>query len=186
MTTHTPTSLADTRSSYGWVSIALHWLVAAAVIYLYINGEQFAGMGRSPTAGALRALHNSLGAVASVLIAIRIAWRAWQGAPAVPGPRSLALLAHLVQWALLATLAFLCVSGFLAIWSGGRPVDVFGLLSLPPPIGRDGALHRAMEEWHGIAANLMLALVALHVLAAVKHAVIDRDGVLSRMLRPAT
>ena len=45
----------------------------------------------------------------------------------------------------------------------------------------DKALAEAIKRWHERLAWALIALVALHVGAALKHHFIDRDGLLSRM-----
>jgi len=41
-----------------------------------------------------------------------------------------------------------------------------------------------LEGLHEVGGNAFIPLVALHVLGALKHAVLDRDGVMARMFRP--
>ncbi|AXS41325.1 cytochrome b [Breoghania sp. L-A4] len=178
-------ALTDTRAGYGWISIALHWLVAVLVIALFLIGEQFEDLGREAGA-SLRALHVSIGMIAVVTVLARIAWRFTQGNPKkAEDPRLILLLSILVQWGLiLATLA-LVITGPLSIWTTGQPIDVFGMVQLASPLERNRELHEAMEEIHEVASSVLLPLVALHVLGALKHAVLDRDGIFMRMLRPA-
>ncbi len=178
-------AMTDTRAGYGWISIALHWAVAALVIALFIIGQQFEDLGREAGA-SLRGLHVSLGMIAVVVVLARIAWRVTQGSPRkADDPRLILLLSTVIQWGLiLATLA-LVITGPLSIWSTGRPINVFGLFDLASPLGRNRELHEVMEEVHEMASSALLPLVALHVLGALKHAVLDRDGIFTRMLRPA-
>ena len=88
--------------------------------------------------------------------------------------------------ALLAAIAVLLVSGPLAVWSGGRAINVFDWFAIPSPIGEMPALHKALEIAHGFAAKAMLFSLAAHVLAALKHALFDRDGTLWRMFGRAS
>ena len=177
--------LNDSTKGYGLISIALHWIVAALVVFLYVSGEMFDGLPRGEEARALRALHNSVGAMASVFFVGRFVWRLMQGTPQKSAQSAwLNVLALIVQWGLLMAILGAVVTGFGAIWSGGRAVDVFGLLSIPSPMAANGTLHRAMEEVHEFCTHIMLPLAALHVLGAIKHAVIDRDGLVRRMLVP--
>jgi cytochrome b561 len=88
----------------------------------------------------------------------------------------LLLLAILIQF----------ISGPLAIWSGGRDINVFDLFAIPTPFAeRNEAVHEGAEVAHAIGRWMLLSLIVLHVLGALKHAFIDRDGVLRRMLAPA-
>jgi cytochrome b561 len=58
----------------------------------------------------------------------------------------------------------------------------FGLLELPVLMGPDPALKVTLLGVHYWLNMLLAALVGLHVLAAVKHLLVDRDGVMQRML----
>ncbi|MCC7429003.1 MAG: cytochrome b/b6 domain-containing protein [Alphaproteobacteria bacterium] len=173
-------------AGYSGVSIALHWIVAALTIYLFVNGEQFAGLPRGPEAGALRALHNSVGMIAILVFALRIVWRIRRGTPPAGNESpALNLLAGLVHWGLLAALVVLSVTGPLAIWSGGRGIAVFGLFTIPSPMARNGAVHLWSEVIHGYASDALVPLVLLHVAGAIKHSLSVREmgGGLIRMLR---
>lgn len=177
-------SVADTRSGYGWTSIALHWIVAVQMIALFFIGEQFEDLGRDEGA-YLRALHISLGSIAFVFVFARLAWRVAQVSPQkADDPKLLMLLSIGVQWGLLLAAVVLVVTGPLSIWTVGRPINVFGLFELASPLARNRELHEVMEEIHGIASKLLIPLFLLHVLGALKHAVINRDGILLRMVRP--
>ena len=58
---------------------------------------------------------------------------------------------------------------------------LFGVLPLPDFVPVDKALAELIKPWHEISAFAMAALVLLHVAGALKHALIDRDGLLQRM-----
>ena len=61
-------------------------------------------------------------------------------------------------------------------------VAISGRLLVPDLLAADKALAEAIKPLHGYAAFLLLALVAAHIGAAIKHQFIDRDGLISRML----
>ena len=93
------------------------------------------------------------------------------------------IAAHAVQGLFLLMIAVLIVTGPLAVWSTGQPLQVFDLLAIPSPFAaRVDWLHEACEEVHGAATKLFWPLIGLHVAGAVKHLVYDRDRTLQRML----
>jgi cytochrome b561 len=59
---------------------------------------------------------------------------------------------------------------------------VFGLLPLPDFVPADKALAETAKQVHALLAYGLAALVLLHIAAALKHQIIDRDGLLARML----
>lgn len=71
-------------------------------------------------------------------------------------------------------------SGIVTVWSNGRDVALFGLTVLPTPMVKNEGLHHFMEEIrYSVMANAMIALVSTS--GAIKHALIDRDGVMARI-----
>jgi cytochrome b561 len=74
------------------------------------------------------------------------------------------------------------VSGWIYSSSTGVSVVYLGLVPLPDLVAKDKALAAVLKAVH-ITLNLgLVALVAVHVGAALKHHLVDRDGVLPRML----
>ncbi len=177
----------DTRKNYGIVSIALHWLVAAFIVFQFVSGKIFESLGKAPRAGEIRGIHIAVGAIAAIFIVARFVWRLYQGSPEKIGDsRALNILSQLVQWALLLAMIGAVITGVLVVWSGGRDIGVFGLITLPTPMTKDEDFHEMMEEVHEFVTNIMLPLVVLHVLGALKHLIIDRDGVMARIFIPAS
>ena len=86
------------------------------------------------------------------------------------------------HWRGAALIAALLVSGPLAVWSGDRAIGVFGWFAIPSPLGEMPALHKGLEIVHALAAKVLLFTLAVHILAALKHVLLDRDGTLWRML----
>jgi cytochrome b561 len=152
------------------------------------GARQFAEGGREFIAANIfnpRALHISIGVIAIVFIVGRIIWRMTQGSPPKGNESPLLnVVAVAVQWGLLLALLVLAVSGPMLAWSAGQPIRVFDWFAIPSP-GIPFAIRRTVQIVHSLAANALVPLVGLHILGALKHAFIDRDGVLRRMLVPA-
>lgn len=179
--------MTDAARGYGLVSVALHWIVAAFITFLFVSGQVMAALENTPGARDVRMVHISIGAIAAAFIIARVVWRIAQGSPEkIGGDTALNKLAVVIQWLLLAAMLGSVLTGVLTVWSNGRDVMVFGWFALPTPMGKNEALHHLLEEVHELLANTIAAMVVLHVLGAVKHLVIDRDGVMRRMLRPVS
>jgi cytochrome b561 len=132
---------------------------------------------------AMMSRHKSVGITILALALLRLAWRWFERPPTPPPmPRWQAIAARLNHGALYLLLFALPVSGWLMSSAAARPVSWFGLVQLPDFIAPDPGLKEVFEEVHEVLVSLLLALVILHVAAALKHQFIDRDGLLLRML----
>jgi cytochrome b561 len=165
------------------VAIVLHWLIAAAVIGDLALGwwmQEIPKQPPGPRASAYN-LHKSLGLLALAFVAARIAWRLRHPSPPLPPmPRWQAWLANAVHHALDALLVVLVIAGYLGSVYSGYPIKFFGL-TLPSWGRADPGLKDFMSVAHFWSSWLLAALLAFHVAGVVKHAVIDRDGLLRRM-----
>ena len=181
-------SLTDTTRAYGIVSIFNHWVGVVLIFTLLIIGLQFEDLPRGDERTALIALHMSIGVLAFAWLAFRVIWRLTSGFPAeTPGGRAWEQkLSRIVHWLLLAAIVTAILSGPLSVLAMGRGIDVFGWFTVPAFLPGNRTLHEIFETLHAISAKpLLIVLLILHIGGAFKHAVIDRDTTLARMLRPA-
>lgn len=165
---------------YGVVAIALHWLMAAliavqagmglAMTRLPVGVEQFQWYGR----------HKSLGIVILGILAARLAWR-WTHPPpplTVSGWERRA--ARSVHAGLYLVLAAMPLTGWAMASASNAPVSVFGLVTLPDLVAPDRDVRNFFITAHVALAVTLGALLALHIGAAVRHAM-RGDGVAARM-----
>jgi cytochrome b561 len=176
------------RSAYGWVSVALHWLAAIGVLAMLwtgFNGAWAEDAGDRARHLSLMRLHVAVGTAFYLLWIARIASHYLQATPAEPPqPALLSLAGRAVQNLLLFMLAVQIISGPLMIWAHARPVQALGL-SIPSPFAvKNEALDDIAGLMHGIGRWALVALIALHALAALKRLIVDRDGVFTRMIAP--
>jgi cytochrome b561 len=167
--------MAAQTSGYSKTSIIAHWIAAIAIIALFFTHEGERG-------SAQQAFHIGGGAILGVFILWRAFRRPIRGFAAKPDqPALLNLVSSLVLWGLLAAMVIAVVTGYFLPWSRGNAIDIFGLVQLPSPIVASGSLHEIMEEAHEASGTLIMPLIVLHILGALKHAIIDKDGVMQRM-----
>jgi cytochrome b561 len=179
--------IGDTKHAYGWAAIALHWAIVIAVVAMLVIGLQADAAGKigdRAARGEWMGLHIGLGFFVVLLVAARLYWSVTQPKPdPMPQAPWLQAVSVWTHRALLLGLAMLVISGPLAVWSGGRAIDVFGLFALPSPFAaRDEGVHEIAEIAHAIGRLIVFVGVSLHVAGTLKHLVIDRDRTLQRML----
>lgn len=180
----------NTKSGYGWLSIGLHWLAAIAIIIMIVTGfrADWAGdAGDRAARSMLMGWHISLGATFALILLARVFASYAQPRPTAPEQApALKFLSNATHQVLLLAILLQVISGPLAVWSGGRAINVFDIFSIPTPFAeRNQGVHEIAELLHGIGRWALVGAIALHVVGALKHAIIDRDGVVARMLRPA-
>jgi len=178
-------SARNSDTDYGWVAIALHWLMAPAIIGLFFLGWWMRSLTyydawyrEGP------ALHKSIGLLLLAILLVRLLWKLANTGPAAePGtPRWQAHAARWIHGALYLLLLAIMVAGYLISTADGHPIEVFNWFSVPATI--QGIAHQEdiAGQVHKLLAWTLMALVTLHGLAALKHHFIDRDATLRRML----
>ena len=179
--------MSDERR-YSAVAIALHWLIALAIIVNIIGGLTFDWFLDSndlalKTQGQINlGLHKSLGLTIIVLTIVRLGWRLANPAPALPAhmtwlERRLAQLSHAIFYGLMLVLP---LSGWALASTGPVTISWFRLFNVPHlPIA--ASQRELFGEGHERLAWGMFALVALHILAVLKHQIFDREDALAAM-----
>jgi cytochrome b561 len=174
--------MSQVRYSTG--AIILHWLIAVAVI---VNWRIAAAAEDLQPAeqSAIMANHKALGITILILTLLRLAWRFAKSPPSMastlkPLEIKLAKAMHAIFYVLLIGLP---LGGWLANSFFGQGVNVFGIFTLPAlPVGKHPDAGEGIFEVHANLGTAMLVLIALHVLGALKHQFLDKDGNLYRML----
>ena len=181
------------RTRYDAVAMVIHWLTAALMIYMVFfgedlmkEGEHAAKAGDAANATFEPSVHVSLGVSILLLTLLRILWRVTHTAPPYPvtmkryeviASKSIHGLFYLLM-ILIPLTGWLSFGGFLEELPAMAGVQIFGMYPVPaaPVTGE------SFKELHEIGSNVAIALIILHVLAALKHQFLDRDGILKRML----
>lgn len=178
-----PADHTAVATRYGWQAILLHWSIALLVIGLLALGYIMIAIPKgTPARGDYFNLHKSLGVIAGLLIVVRLAWRLRHPAPPLPGATA--------GWKIMAArwshrLLYLCMIlqptvGYLSSSFNKYGVKLFGW-PLPQWAWEDKYLRELFASLHYGIAALLCALILLHVAAAFKHLLLDRDGVFQRM-----
>ncbi len=169
---------------YSGGAIALHWLMALFIVVGWVMGQYMVDLKFSPDKLQLYNWHKWIGFSAFLLAFLRLLWR-WthRQPPALPGQpawqRHAAEVTHVLLYLLLFAMP---LSGWLLTSSSGFPLVYLGLIPLPDLVAKNAELKDFFKAVHWYLSTGLAALVVLHIAAALKHTVIDRDGTLQRML----
>ena len=174
--------ITNTSQEYGSVAKFFHWLIFILVSIMLAVGFLLDDFSKSmqPTAYSL---HKLTGLTILALMVLRILWALMNKRPELPA-RSYKLTrftARFVHFLLYLLLILMPLSGWIMSITAGRPPRLFGHV-LTLPIQPNEQLSSFCKDLHELFAFTLLALIALHILAAFKHHYIDRDNVLKRML----
>lgn len=173
-----------TAERYNNTAIALHWLVALLIFAAFPLGMYMHDLPLSPTKLQLYSYHKWMGMTVLLLAVARVVWRTTHTPPALPDsfPRWQQIASHATHQFLYVLIFVVPVSGWLMSSAKGFKTVWLGVLPLPDLIGKDKAQGELLSNLHTSLNYLLLALVVLHVAAALKHRLIDQDEVMSRML----
>ena len=180
---------------YSAVAIALHWLTALAIIALLAAGLWMTDAIRQPEtrnfAYKVYQWHKGLGLAVLVLTFARLAWRLMNKPPPLPAAmsrieRTGAALSHGAFYVLMLAIP-LAGWGMVSASPLGLPTIVFGLFEWPhipllAGLEDKKPVEAAFKAAHKYLGFGLMALLVLHVAAAVKHHFVNRDDVLARML----
>jgi cytochrome b561 len=179
---------STSAARYGTTAIVLHWVLALALIGIFVLGLYMTGLPFSPQRLKLYSWHKWAGVTILALSALRLLWRLTHRPPALPEAVQSAMprwqqIAHHGTHHLLYLLFFAVpLIGWAYSSAAGFPVVFLGLVQLPDFVPVSPALAEAIKPWHAFSAYALATLAVLHIGAALKHHVIDRDGLLTRML----
>ena len=178
----------QTTQRYSTVAILLHWLLALALVGMFAVGTYMADLPFSPWRLKLYNWHKWAGVTILVLSALRLVWRLTHRPPELPVSIEAAMPSwqlrayHATHVALYALFFIVPLVGWAYSSAAGFPVVLFGVLPLPDFVPASKELAALIKPWHEITALALAALALVHIGAALKHQLIDKDGLIKRMM----
>jgi len=168
----------------------IHWTVAVLLLISLATGLLLGWLGFEGARDALGlaatnqlyTAHKTVGVLILLAMLVRVLARLNHGRPPYveplpPARRIASSTVHLLLYVLLLAQPVL---GWVATASGDFPVDFFGV-TLPGLVGVDKALSKELYAWHETVAWIILALVTVHIAAALHHWRVLRDEIMQRM-----
>lgn len=185
MATH---PLREGIARYDNVAVGLHWLIALLLLAQFYTGWMFGSMERGETRTLWFEWHRTIGFAVLLLTLVRIGWRLKNPPPPFPASlpdwqRLVSRSVHLLFYLLLIALP---LTGWIYVSTGSTAAQtgvttLVGGVAFPILPGLPGGWHRPSAQAHGVLVWISIALLALHVLAALKHQFLDRSRIANRM-----
>lgn len=173
------------QQRYTTTAIVLHWLIAVLIIGAFTMGLVMTDIpGFTPTKLRYYSWHKWAGVTVLALAALRLLWRLFNRPPEMTAamPAWQRGAAHGLHHLLYVLMFAVPISGYFYTLAAGVPVVYLGKFMMPVLIDKDPVLAETLKALHYWLTMSLAALVVLHVLAALKHAIVDRDGTMRRML----
>lgn len=163
-------SKPDPFYGYAGLSVMLHWVTALIVLTMALSGGVF---------------HLSVGLLLGAVLVWRVVWRWSRGFPRVSDqPIIINVIERLAKIIILASLMLLAFSGFLLPLVEAAPYTVFDIITWQSPLEFNALASTIVRSIHAYAAWALYAAIGVHLLAAVKHIITSKDGVLLRIVKP--
>lgn len=175
----------DNIRRYSTPAIAFHWLIAVLVFTLIGLGWYMTDIPRgTPDRAFFYNLHKSIGVTTALLVILRVWWRLTHPTPALPDtvPAWQVKVSKISHALLYTCLIIMPLSGFSASQFTKYGVTYFEMFKIPPLGWEDKVIYDFLQGIHGVTATVLMVVLLIHILAALKHLLIDRDKVFQRML----
>jgi cytochrome b561 len=184
--------MAIALQRYSRVAMALHWIIALSIIGMLIGGLVMTDMldqkPPPPMAFSIVQFHKSLGITILLLSLVRLGWRLTHRPPALPQMAAWQTgMAHLSHWGFYFLMFALPMSGWAMVSASKYNLPTLLYFTqiewphIPFLVGRIDLSH-LFHESHEILGNIAIALLVLHIGAALYHHYLLKDTVLRRMM----
>lgn len=173
-----------TRTDYAVGQKVLHWLMALLIMLDLVVAQKFGNPMEAWDRLDSRSDHASLGTIVATLFVLRIVLRLRHGAPPM-NPQMSRWQARLAHWAhglFYFLIGLLILSGIVTAVNAASPIPLFGVWDIT--LGQlNEETFGVLRPVHEFATNALIALIALHVVAALYHQFVLRDTSTINMLK---
>jgi cytochrome b561 len=166
---------------YDVIAIVLHWGIAALIAFAFLLGLTVDDFPKAYE-GAVVNTHAIIGLAVVMLSLARVGWRLAHRPPPLPHTNNpivevASKLVHVLLYTLMIAVPLI---GIPTLLYRGRGIN-FGIFEVPPMMPRVPEIFRPLTEIHELTAYALIVLAVGHILAALYHQVILRDGLVQRM-----
>lgn len=176
--------LRNTTERYGSAMKFFHWTLSILIIGMLLLGLVISQVHSRHLAGSLITWHKSIGLTILGLMVLRTIWRLSSKRPRLPAsiPVWQKRLAEGLHFVLYLVIFSILLSGWIMSGAGGHKTQFFGLFDATFPISKNVPLEALGGKIHELLAWVITGLLVLHIVGALKHHFVDKDGVLRNML----
>ena len=174
--------LKNNLSSYGSVAKFFHWIMALLMISMLTAGFLMTSIPASKLKWSIYNIHKATGVMIFAFALTRLTWRVININPMnVTMANWQKIISNITHYLLYLLMFSMTISGLVMSLFGGYTISMFGLCNIPAS-EKNPNLASFFHDFHGIAGLVLLALVTLHICAALYHHLWLKDDVLKRML----
>ena len=172
-------------NTFNKTAILLHWGIAFLIMAQFLIGLDMVDIPKGPDSSRpfWFNTHKSIGIVLGCLILFRLYWRLRSGVPESPAssPTWERIAANLSHILLYLCMILMPISGLVGSLFSKYDLLFVGI-KIPKFFEHDAFIKELMTNTHQWTAYIFLAIISIHILAAVKHLVVNCDGVFERMM----
>ena len=172
-------------NAFNKTAILLHWGIAFLIMAQFLIGLDMVDIPKGPDSSRpfWFNTHKSIGIILGCLILFRLFWRLRSGVPESPAssPTWERIAANLSHILLYFCMILMPISGLVGSLFSKYDLLFVGI-KIPKFFEHDAFIKELMTNTHQWTAYIFLAIICIHILAAVKHLIIDCDGVFERMM----
>jgi cytochrome b561 len=180
----------NTEEKFGCISRWLHWSLAILVVVQVLTIGIKWVLDLDPSNKAIggfliRELHKPLGVLILILGVISLIWYFSNIHPKLPEniPIWQKVVARLTHLFLYFGILIMPLSGIIMSAAAGYPVDFFHLGTITLGFHKNPDMAKQFFHVHEITGMVLGALILLHIMAALKHHFVNKNNVLTRMLK---
>ena len=181
---------SNTEEKFGCISKGLHWILAILVglEFLIIGIKEWFFSepdNKNVAIFLIKELHKPLGVLILIISIISFIWYASNIHPKLPSTTPIwqVVAARLTHILLYLGILVMPISGIIMSAAAGYPVNFFHITTVTLGFNKDPDMAQQFFNVHELFAELLGALILIHILAAIKHHFVDKNNVLRRMLR---
>ncbi len=180
------------QKDYAVTQKLIHWLMGIFIMLDLFIAQKFGNFMGDPDGFiayynearfASRVDHATMGYILTTLFVLRIYFRRRHGGAELPAemPGWQVTAANLGHWGLYGLMAALFATGIITASAASQPIVIFGAFDVAFGTS-DEAFFQSVRQLHELCTNLIIALIVVHVAAALYHQFIVKDRTTRRML----